>query len=117
MLPFPGRANLHCYQTAIASGQAQIAQMIQRLRLSRTNYATARRREEPISTAVTESTVQWLVHRRMNAQQQMRWTPRGAHLIAQGSMRGNERFPPARSRRRRRARPPSFSSRGITPKV
>ena len=32
------------------------------------DYATARRREEPISTAVTESTVQWLVHRRMNAQ-------------------------------------------------
>jgi hypothetical protein len=45
------------------------------------DYATARRREEPISTAVTESTVQWLVHRRMNAQQQMRWTPRGAHLM------------------------------------
>src|SRR5271168_4305059 len=32
------------------------------------DYATARRREEPISTAVTESTVQWLLHRRMNAQ-------------------------------------------------
>jgi hypothetical protein len=45
------------------------------------DYATARRREEPISTAVTESTVQWLLHRRMNAQQQMRWTPRGAHLM------------------------------------
>ena len=45
------------------------------------DYATATRREEPISTAVTESTVQWLVHRRMNAQQQMRWTPRGAHLM------------------------------------
>ena len=45
------------------------------------DYATARRREEPISTAVTESTVHWLVHRRMNAQQQMRWTPRGAHLM------------------------------------
>jgi hypothetical protein len=45
------------------------------------DYATAGRREEPISTAVTESTVQWLVHRRMNAQQQMRWTPRGAHLM------------------------------------
>jgi single-strand DNA-binding protein len=25
--------------------------------------------------------VQWLLHRRMNAQQQMRWTPRGAHLM------------------------------------
>ena len=44
-------------------------------------YATARLREKPISTAVTESTVQWLLHRRMNAQQQMRWTPRGAHLM------------------------------------
>ena len=45
------------------------------------DYATARRRKEPISTAVTESTVQWLLHRRMNAQQQMRWSPRGAHLM------------------------------------
>jgi Transposase DDE domain len=41
------------------------------------DYATARRSEEPISTAVTESTLQWLLHRRMNAQQQMR----GAHLM------------------------------------
>jgi hypothetical protein len=45
------------------------------------DYATARRRDEPISTAITESTVQWLLHRRMNAQQQMRWSPRGAHLM------------------------------------
>ena len=45
------------------------------------DYATARRREEPISTAITESTVQRLLHRRMNAQQQMRWSPRGAHLM------------------------------------
>jgi len=41
------------------------------------DYATARRRKEPISTPVTENAVQWLLHRRMNAQQQMRWTPRG----------------------------------------
>jgi hypothetical protein len=45
------------------------------------DYATARRCEEPISTAITESTVQWLLHRRMTAQQQMRWSPRGAHLM------------------------------------
>lgn len=45
------------------------------------DYATARRRKEPISTATTESTVQRLLHRRMNAQQQMRWSPRGAHLM------------------------------------
>jgi hypothetical protein len=45
------------------------------------DYATARQEDEPISTAVTESTVQWLLHRRMNAQQHMRWSPRGAHLM------------------------------------
>jgi hypothetical protein len=45
------------------------------------DYAAARRREEPISTAITESTVQWLLHRRMNARQQMRWSARGAHLM------------------------------------
>jgi hypothetical protein len=45
------------------------------------DYATARRCDEPISTATTESTVQWLLHRRMGAQQQMRWSPRGAHLM------------------------------------
>jgi hypothetical protein len=45
------------------------------------DYATARRCKEPISTAITESTVQWLLHRHMNAQQQMRWCPRGAHFM------------------------------------
>jgi hypothetical protein len=45
------------------------------------DYATPRRCEDPISTAITESTVQWLQHRRMNAQQRMRWSPRGAHLM------------------------------------
>ena len=45
------------------------------------DYATARRCEQPISTATTESTVQQPLHRRMNANQQMRWSPRGAHLM------------------------------------
>jgi hypothetical protein len=45
------------------------------------DYATARDSEEPISTATTESMVQWLLHRRMGANQQMRWSPRGAHLM------------------------------------
>jgi hypothetical protein len=31
------------------------------------DYATTRRREEPISTAITESTMLWLLHRQMNA--------------------------------------------------
>jgi hypothetical protein len=45
------------------------------------NYATARDSDEPISTATTESTVQWLLHRRMGNNQQMRWSSRGAHLM------------------------------------
>jgi hypothetical protein len=45
------------------------------------DYATARSSDEPISTANTESTVQWLLHRRMGNKQQMRWSPRGAHLM------------------------------------
>ncbi len=45
------------------------------------DYATALGSDEPISTATTESTVQWLLHRRMGANQQMRWSPRGAHLM------------------------------------
>jgi hypothetical protein len=45
------------------------------------DYAKARRSGEPISTATTESTVQWLLHRRMGANQQVRWSPRGAHCM------------------------------------
>jgi hypothetical protein len=47
------------------------------------DYAEGRRRGEPISTATTEGTVQWLLHRRMGASQQMRWSPRGAHRMLQ----------------------------------
>jgi hypothetical protein len=45
------------------------------------DYATAQRCDEPISTATTEGTVQWLLHRRMGTNQQMRWTTRGAHCM------------------------------------
>ena len=45
------------------------------------DHAAARHDAGPISTAPTESTVQWLLHRLMGARQQMRWSPRGAHLM------------------------------------
>jgi len=45
------------------------------------NYAAARRSGEPNSTAQTESAVHWLLHRRMTAKQQMRWSSRGAHFM------------------------------------
>jgi hypothetical protein len=45
------------------------------------NYAAARRSAEPISTPPTEIAVHRLLHRRMTAKQQMRWSPRGAHFM------------------------------------
>jgi hypothetical protein len=45
------------------------------------DHAAARHDAEPISTAPTESTVRWPLHRRMAANQQMRWSPRGAHMM------------------------------------
>ena len=45
------------------------------------DYAAARGRGEPISTATTESTVQRLLHRRIGANQQMRWSPRSAQRM------------------------------------
>ena len=45
------------------------------------DYAAARHDAEPISTAPTESTVQWLLHRRMGTNQQMHWSPLGAHMM------------------------------------
>jgi len=47
------------------------------------DYASARLGGEPFSTSPTEGAVQWLLHRRMGAQQQMRWSPLGAHLMLQ----------------------------------
>lgn len=47
------------------------------------DYASARLGDEPFCTSPTEGAVQWLLHRRMAAQQQMRWSPRGAHLMLQ----------------------------------
>jgi hypothetical protein len=64
-------ARLLCDLETYVSGQSEII----------IDYAKTRRWGEPISTAITESTVQWLLHRRMNARQQMRWSPRGAHLM------------------------------------
>ena len=60
----------------IAAAARKVARLLGELETN--DYATARSGGEPISTAVTESTVLWLLHRRENAQQQMRWFPRGA---------------------------------------
>jgi hypothetical protein len=47
------------------------------------NYGDRHRNAEAISSAFVESTVNQVVSKRMVKKQQMRWTPRGAHLLLQ----------------------------------
>jgi len=47
------------------------------------NYGERRRAGEAISTAFVESTVNQVISKRMVKKQQMRWTPRSAHLLLQ----------------------------------
>ncbi len=47
------------------------------------NYGERYRAGEAISTAFTESAVNQVISKRMVKKQQMRWTPRGAHLLLQ----------------------------------
>jgi hypothetical protein len=51
------------------------------------NYGERYRYGERISTAFAESTINWLVSKRMVKKQQMRWTKRGAHLLLQARTR------------------------------
>jgi hypothetical protein len=52
------------------------------------NYGERHRCGEPISTATAEATVNRVISRRMVKKQQMRWSPRGAHLLLQVRTRG-----------------------------
>ena len=47
------------------------------------DYGERYRAGEAISTAFTESAVNQVISKRMVKKQQMRWTPRGAHLLLQ----------------------------------
>ncbi len=47
------------------------------------NYGERHRCGGPISTATAEATVNQVISRRMVKKQQMRWSPRGAHLLLQ----------------------------------
>jgi hypothetical protein len=47
------------------------------------NYGERRRASEAISTAFVESVVNQVISKRMVKKQQMRWSPRGAHLLLQ----------------------------------
>jgi len=81
------------------------------------NYWAAQRSAEPISTATTKSAVQRLLHRRMSAKQQMRWSPRGAHLMLKVRTTVMERDVRARSFSRRTLGETSVPPRSvITPR-
>jgi hypothetical protein len=47
------------------------------------NYAKRYRAGERVGTSITEGTANFLVNRRMNKSQQMRWSRRGANLLLQ----------------------------------
>ena len=47
------------------------------------NYAERHRAGLRVGTAITEGTANFLVNRRMNKSQQMRWSRRGANLLPQ----------------------------------
>ena len=47
------------------------------------NYGERYQYGETITTAFVESTINWVVSKRMVKKQQMRWTKRGAHLLLQ----------------------------------
>jgi hypothetical protein len=47
------------------------------------NYGERYRNGEAISSAFVESAVNQVISKRMVKRQQMRWTPRGAHLLLQ----------------------------------
>ncbi len=47
------------------------------------DYGKRYRAGRPISTAMAESAVNQVVNARMCKRQQMRWSPRGAHLLGQ----------------------------------
>ena len=47
------------------------------------NYGERYRNGERISTSFTESAINQVISKRMVKQQQMQWTPEGAHLLLQ----------------------------------
>ena len=77
------------------------------------DYAAARHRGEPISTATTESTVQRLLHRRMGRQPADALVSAGRPPDAEGPHRGDERHARLGTHRRRAIRPSTVPAGGV----
>jgi hypothetical protein len=61
----------------------EVNEYLHRQSVRRVNYAARYRAGPRVGTSVTEGTANFLVNRRMNKLQQMRWTRRGANLLLQ----------------------------------
>ena len=70
-------------QRKLSKAVAEFGGYIRANRTSIPNYGERFRAGEAISSAFVESAVNQVVSKRMVKKQQMRWTPRGAHLLLQ----------------------------------
>jgi len=67
----------------LLKGVEELETYIERNQAFIPNYGERYRNGERISTGFVESAVNQVVSKRMAKQQQMQWTPRGAHLLLQ----------------------------------
>ena len=84
------------------------------------NYAERHRAGLRVGTAITEGTANFLVNRRMNKSQQMRWSRRGRRSSAAGSLRRLQRHARLRLRTEippRQRSAPASSGCGLTPPI
>jgi len=70
-------------QRKLVKALAEFATYIRANAGSIPNYDERYRADEPISSSFAESTINQVVSKRMVKKQQMRWSPRGAHLLLQ----------------------------------
>ena len=70
-------------QTYDSKPKRRLFEVLQSQGMRIPSYGERRRAGEAISTAFTESAVNQVISKRMVKKQQMRWTPRGAHLLLQ----------------------------------
>ena len=70
-------------QRKLSKDVAEFGGYIRANTMSIPNYGERFRAGEAVSSAFVESAVNQVVSKRMVKKQQMRWTPRGAHLLLQ----------------------------------
>ena len=76
-------AETHPGGKKLAKAVAEFRTYIEHNAASIPNYGERYRNGEAISSAMAESTVNQVISKRMVKQQQMRWSPDGAHLLLQ----------------------------------